>query len=479
MRESRPGGMGAAGDRRGGAGGARSRRRSAFEAGLFPALAALAVGFFACGPTENADPAADGEWSPVLQAERQRPLTDRSFASTPERLARGEHLAHGILQCVVCHSPLDTLRPGHPPVAGREFSGAVLWDDEDGRMVAPNLTPDVETGAGSWTDDMLARAIREGVGHDGRGLGLPMYWETFRNLSDEDLASVIVYLRTVPAVRNEVPERRLKVASEEARRFRPYPLTETVPEREITEPWELGSYLVDLGDCVGCHTGWEAETNPGIFAGGNRVWTRDGLPVFSKNITPHATGIGGWSAEDFRWAMRTGTGGSMDPIMRWTAFTRLTDTELDAMYAALRRLPPAHHVVENRLEPTRCEICGQMHGLGHVNRLPSEDAGLPLDVDRAQEYVGRYHHPGWDLTAEVSLRDGELFVSEDGGPQVKLVRYEEEAFRGRGLPSPMRFSRDEAGRVDAVLYLEIREERLERRSDDMGPTGSGDEPGGS
>ena len=288
-----------------------------------------------------------------------------------------------------------------------------------------------------------------------------MYWETFRNLSDEDLASVIVYLRTVPAIRNELPERRLTPESEALRRERPYPLAEPVADREITESWELGSYLVDLGDCVGCHTGWEAETNPGVFAGGNQIWERDGLPVFSKNITPDPTGIGGWSKEDFRWAMRTGKGGGMDPIMRWTAFTRMTDQELDGIYDALRRLYPVAHVVENRLEPTRCEVCGQMHGLGHVNHAPGAQAGVPLDPERAVEYVGSYYHAGWDFTLEISLVDGVLAASE-GGPAVALVQVEPETFRGHGLPSPIRFTRDAQGAVDAALYLEIREERFDR-----------------
>ncbi len=61
----------------------------------------------------------------------------------------------------------------------------------------------METGAGTWTDDMFARAIREGIGHDGRALSEPMYWKTYRELSDEDIASVVVYLRTLTPVKNK------------------------------------------------------------------------------------------------------------------------------------------------------------------------------------------------------------------------------------------------------------------------------------
>ena len=67
-----------------------------------------------------------------------------------------------------------------------------------GHIVAPNISLDAETGAGNWTDDMLARAIREGIGHDGRALFPLMPYQDFASLSDEDLASIIVYLRSLP-----------------------------------------------------------------------------------------------------------------------------------------------------------------------------------------------------------------------------------------------------------------------------------------
>lgn len=404
---------------------------------------------------------ADG--APPAQAVRQRPLTDRTFRATAARVERGRHLANGILQCVICHSPLDSSVVGHPPVAGWEFSGAVLWDDEGGeRVVAPNLTPDSATGAGSWPDDALARAIREGVGHDGRALALPMYWESFRNLSDEDLASVIVYLRSVPAVANPLPTRRRTRSREAELAEFPFPLDEPVPERDLSTPLALGSYLVDIADCAGCHTGWEAPTLPGLFAGGNHVWDEDSLPVFTKNITPDPSGIGGLTPEDFRWVMRTGRGGTLHPIMRWRAFATLTDRELDAIFVALNRVAPTAHVVGNGMAPTLCPVCGQMHGLGDANPEPQPLVGLPFDTTRAGDYVGAYLHPGWDLTLEVTRTDDGGLAGSEGGPAIPLVRVGDEVFRGRGLPSPIRFERDETGAVVAAWYLEIRDERFGR-----------------
>src|SRR5580692_8712501 len=109
-------------------------------------------------------------WSPFF-GPKARALTNRTFERTPQRLERGRYIATGLSSCVYCHSPHDWTSPDTPTVAGKEASGEVLpYTGLPGRVVAPNLTPDPETGAGSWTADQLARAIREGVGHDGRAL---------------------------------------------------------------------------------------------------------------------------------------------------------------------------------------------------------------------------------------------------------------------------------------------------------------------
>jgi len=74
-----------------------------------------------------------------------------------------------------------------------------------GTVVAPNITPDRETGIGNFTDDQLSRAIREGISHDGQTLFPMMPYVRFRQMSDEDLASVVVYIRTLAPIRNALP----------------------------------------------------------------------------------------------------------------------------------------------------------------------------------------------------------------------------------------------------------------------------------
>src|SRR5205823_5898018 len=135
-----------------------------------------------------------------------RPLTARRFEATPARLARGQYLAMSAeAPCIACHSPWDTTGGGIVVPPGRNFTGRNWTPDGAPFVTAQNLTPDRETGIGNWTDDQLARAIREGIGHDGRALFPIMPYQHFRSMPDEDLASIIVYLRALKPVRNPLP----------------------------------------------------------------------------------------------------------------------------------------------------------------------------------------------------------------------------------------------------------------------------------
>ena len=112
---------------------------------------------------------------------------------------------------------------------GKEGAGEPLpYVGLPGRIVAPNLTPDPETGAGNWTDDQIARAVREGIGHDGRALFPIMAYGRFRSMADEDLASIVVYLRSLPAVHHELPKTEIIFPVKYLIRSAPQPLTTTV-----------------------------------------------------------------------------------------------------------------------------------------------------------------------------------------------------------------------------------------------------------
>lgn len=94
--------------------------------------------------------------------------------------------------------------------------------------MAVNLTPDVETGIGRWTDDMLLRAICEGIGHDGRTLHPQMWYSSFRALPDEDAEAVVAYLRSLKPIRRSLPQTR--IPEDEAKTLDvPEPLMAPVP----------------------------------------------------------------------------------------------------------------------------------------------------------------------------------------------------------------------------------------------------------
>jgi hypothetical protein len=150
-------------------------------------------------------------WRPFI-GPKTRATTNRQFERTPERLARGRYLADGLAGCETCHSPKDWNTHGAPNVPGMELAGQLLpIPGLPGTIVASNLTPDPETGAGRWSDDQIARSIREGVAHDGRTIFPIMPYEAYRTLSDEDVASIVVYLRSVSPVRNPLPPTKVLV----------------------------------------------------------------------------------------------------------------------------------------------------------------------------------------------------------------------------------------------------------------------------
>lgn len=400
------------------------------------------------------------EENTILLATNTRPLNDIKFTATKERIERGAYLTNGILKCFVCHSPRDTTQPGFPPIESQKGAGDILWDNEKSRMVAPNITPDVETGAGSWTDDMFARAIREGIGHDGRALSLPMYWNTFRELSDEDLASVIVYLRTLKPVKNKLPKRRLSEERELELQKSSSPLTKPVKQQDLSDMITRGRYFIKTADCVGCHTSWY-QRNPGFLGGGNKLnkWY-DTSFVFSTNITPDETGLKGWNADMFIRMIRNGKNGTLDPVMPWIAYKNMTDEDLKAIFMALQNAPPVNHKVINSMKPGYCNVCEQEHGYGEHNKI-KPISGVPFDRKIYPDFVGKYIHPeGYAI--EVTLTENKLMVSEGGDP-VELVPVAENKFEALGFSTPVSFKRDASGKVKWLISYWIGEDVFEKQ----------------
>src|ERR1700686_44138 len=194
-------------------------------------------------------------WGPLL-GPRSRPLTNRVFERTPQRWARGKYIVENLAACADCHSPHDWTKHDAPIPLGMEGAGQDMSGLKGlpGYVVAPNLTPDTETGTGTWSDDALARAIREGIGHDGRTLFPLMPYEGYRHMPDEDLASVIVYLHSLPPVRNPLPKTEIIFPVKYLIRSVPEPITDPVPAPDLSDSVKRGAFLATIASCRDCHT---------------------------------------------------------------------------------------------------------------------------------------------------------------------------------------------------------------------------------
>jgi mono/diheme cytochrome c family protein len=301
-------------------------------------------------------------WRPFLGA-KKRALSNRHFARTPDRLARGRYLTQGLLGCETCHSPEDWSQHGAPVQAGMELAGQVLpIPDFPGTIVAPNLTPDPDTGSARWTDDQIARAIREGIKHDDSILFPMMPYAEYKTLSEEDLASVVVYLRSITPVRNLLPPSRINFPVNYLVRSAAEPVLEPVSGPDPSNLLARGKYMVHLG--CGCHN----VSDKLGYAGGDHLAGPWG-DVTSANITPDASGIAYYSEAGFITALRTGYVGArkLNSIMPFGELKILTDDDLKAMFAYLRTLPAVKHRVDNSLPPTDCKLCKQKHGAGDQN----------------------------------------------------------------------------------------------------------------
>lgn len=250
-----------------------------------------------------------------LNAVRVNPVPQLHTAITPQLVADGERFARS---CAGCHSA-----DGRLPLTGHDFFGA--GGPPIGTLWAPNLTP---AHLAAWSDGEIVRAIREGVGRDGRTL-LVMPSATFRNLSDADVLALVAYLRSQLSVGEISPPRQISavgaillVLSPDFFSAQP-PLVEpiTAPPRGPTAAY--GGYLVSI-ECQGCHGG--------NLAGGQ------GGPLPAPNLTTLPQRL---TAEEFVTLLRTGFFPDGSPIssnMPVSYLEKLSDADFRAIYAHLERL---------------------------------------------------------------------------------------------------------------------------------------------
>lgn len=254
------------------------------------------------------------------------PIPSVTRSSDPLVLARGKHLAESIAPCALsdCH--------GHDLGGGATTEVGPL-----GRFTAPNIS-----GGGlgaAYSDGELLRLLRHGLKRDARSVRF-MPSHDFNWLSDEDFTALISYVRTLPPVAKENGPFEIGVLGEVLDRFDLIPLdiARRIDHRnvELAPPVNpsasYGAFIAR--ECTGCH----GKT----LAGGPIPGAPPDLPV-PLNLTPDATGLRGWTFEDFRHTLTTGlrkNGQKLNPFMPIEAYGRLDDTEMHALWAYLQSLPP-------------------------------------------------------------------------------------------------------------------------------------------
>ena len=251
---------------------------------------------------------------------------------------RGEYLTRAA-DCVVCH----TAQGGAPFAGGRAF---VL---PFGTMYSTNITPDAETGIGSYTDANFLDAVHKGIGRNDTRLYPAMPYASYTFMSDEDALAIKAYLFSLKPVRAPAPANTLKFPFNQrflmvfwSAFFNPDKRFE--PNTERSAAWNRGAYLVEaLGHCGECHTPRNlgmALNNRDKFAGAVQAGWR------AYNITPdRGAGIGEWSDEELAHYLSSGhadgRGTASGPMGEAVdeSLSHLTAGDVGAIVTYLRTIP--------------------------------------------------------------------------------------------------------------------------------------------
>lgn len=259
-------------------------------------------------------------------------------AQDDKLLARGKYLMEGVVACGNCHVARGDKGE---PIVSRGLSGGMVFD-EPGlfKAYAPNITPDPETGIGKWTDAQLGKAIREGIRPDGKVIGPPMPIEFYRRLSDADLAAIIAWLRAQPPVKHVV---------EKSTYAFPLPPNYGEPVKNVRAPSpqdtiRYGQYLADIGHCMDCHTPRDGKGMlvQACEGAGGQVFKGPWGASVARNLTPHESGLKGWTQAQIAQAIR-GTskdGTPYKPPMAFDWYKNISNADMNALVAYLGTLKP-------------------------------------------------------------------------------------------------------------------------------------------
>lgn len=267
-----------------------------------------------------------------------------ALAETP--VERGSYLVNNLGACSNCHTPRNPPPAGGPNLEKRLSGGFQIFNEPSFTVKGSNVTPDKDTGVGNWSDAEIKRALTEGVRPNGVPLAMVMPSSFLRVLTPTDLDAMVAYLRSIPAIRNEVQPPVYKIAQPSP----PLPGAERpMTEEQLKDPVKHGFYLASLAHCMACHSR-VSEDVPADFKNawgkGGRVFKGPFGESTAANISGHKEkGLGGWTDAEIKRALIEGT--SKDgrklkpPMIDYVAYYRTwKDSEIDALIAWIRTVPP-------------------------------------------------------------------------------------------------------------------------------------------
>ncbi|MCA9532955.1 MAG: patatin-like phospholipase family protein, partial [Myxococcales bacterium] len=263
---------------------------------------------------------------PLSESERAElePGQDPDVVAHERGVARGRHVMRARLGCVDCH--------------GEDLSGGPVMDVPlIGRAFAPNITRGGVTRAYSSED--WERIVRHGVRPNGLAALMPVMESAM--ISDQEVADVIVYARSLPAREVVQPESGVGVLGAvlfalDVMRFSADEVSHSaarlVRPPSLADPIAYGEHLAHT--CRPCHG---SDLGGGPIPGGDPSW-----PV-AANLTSHAEGLAAWTQDDFVRLLKEGKrpdGSAVNPIMPWRISRHMQDAELHALFLYLRSVPP-------------------------------------------------------------------------------------------------------------------------------------------
>ena len=284
--------------------------------------------------------------------------------------------------CAACHTA-----PG-----GGMLAGGRAIDTPFGVIYSPNLTPDPQTGIGSWTDEQFYRAMHDGIAANGSHLYPAFPYPWFTHVTRQDVTAIRAYLRTVPAVKNKTPENKLPwpldnreaVAGWNALFFK---AGQFQPDKGQSEMWNRGAYLVTgLAHCGACHSGKNVF---GAVEDSQRFQGAEIQHWYAPNLTGDArVGLGSWSTQEIVQYLKQGRTeraiayGPMAEVVEIST-SGMKDEDLQAIATYLKALPaaggeanpaaPAQQVSDagQAIYQDSCSACHRENGEGVSGLFPA------------------------------------------------------------------------------------------------------------